>query len=113
MAKAGLPVSHICEVLDLPRSTYSRWRRAEGWPARGIDPLPAEVRQRVLAMLDAKQTIGEIARATGVSRKTIARWRRSRPIGRWRCYCTPFGVAVVGTTCPACGDRAPWAKEHG
>jgi hypothetical protein len=114
MATQGIPVPVICDSLNIVPRTYFRWRAEapKDWPSRAIPSLPPETKAQVFKLLDGGMAVAEVTRQTGVSRKTITRWRRLRPIHRWRCVaCTPFGVLVDSVSCPKCGTVAPWGQE--
>jgi uncharacterized protein YjcR len=101
----------ICESLGVPRRTYNDWRRKDGWPTRGITPLPDALRTKALKMLTGGTPMAEVSRSLGVSRKTLSRWRRLQPVQTWRCPCVPFGVLVREATCPRCDSLPPWGKD--
>ena len=111
MAAERIPVPVICATLNVPPRTYFNWRAQGNWPTRAIPALPESVKAEAMRLVDANTPLAEVCRQAGVSRKTLSRWRRLRPIQRWRCDCTAFGVLVDAVTCPKCGTIAPWGKE--
>lgn len=71
---------------------------------------PEEERLRVVGILHGADagTLSALERLTGVSRRTLRRWRDYTPAGdpvptEWRCSCTPYGVRVRTHACPQCG----------
>jgi transposase-like protein len=115
MVEEGVPVTAICESLGISRRRYYAWRAAGKWPSRELKTLDDSVRREAFSLLDTGLSMGAVSRKLGVHRKTISRWRRSRPVAHWRCYCTPFGILVEGLRCPKCSTPAPWVanKEKG
>lgn len=119
MVLAGASSRTVCESLGITASTLSYWRVTHGWPMNGPQPYSADTRAEALRRIDGGSSLAKVRRDLGIARRTLGRWLRLRGKSllpgddnvpaTWRCDCTPFGVRVTGTVCPACGTAARWA----
>ena len=104
----------VHDRLGIPKSTLSMWITKYDWEASSNRAVAYNdaTRETVLRDIDRGVTISEVSRLTGISRKTIYRWLRSRGKGTGanapsmrRCPCVEYGVMVPrGDRCPRCGS---------
>lgn len=107
---AGEPRHVVIERTGVPSSTLSMWVTKYQWEFvshRAVAYTDA-TRETILRDVDRGTPIAAVSRLTGVSRKTIYRWLRSRGTGKEapalrRCHCSEYGTLVpAGDVCPRC-----------
>lgn len=111
LLEGGIAREEAARVLDTPLRTLNYWIGKYGWvvPSRGAIAYTDATKETALRDVDGGASISFVSRMTGITRKTLYRWLRSRGTGRQapamrRCGCTEYGTLVpAGSACPRCG----------
>lgn len=110
LLEGGITFREASRVTGVPFSTLTMWARKYDWSATSLRPVAYTdaTKDTALADIDRGSSISFVSRMTGITRKTLYRWLRSRGTGKdapalRRCHCTEFGVLVPkGDVCPRC-----------
>lgn len=110
LLEGGIGREEASRVLGIPLTTLNGWARKYNWtvPSRGAVAYTDATKETALRDVDSGASISFVSRMTGITRKTLYRWLRSRGTGREapamrRCPCEGYGTLVpAGAVCPKC-----------